>query len=51
MTENGLVVSEMATVSRNGQMAHSMMVIGKITELMVKESSFILTVIFTMETG
>ena len=51
MMENGSVVSETATVSRNGQMAHSMMVTGKITELTVKESSFILMEIFTMEIG
>ena len=51
MMENGSVVSETATVSRNGQMAHSMMVTGKITELTVKESSFILMEIFTTEIG
>jgi len=51
MMENGSVDSETATVSRNGQMAHSMMVTGKITELTVKESSFILMEIFTMEIG
>ena len=51
MMENGSVDSETATVSRNGQMAHSMMVIGKIIEPTVKESSFILMEIFTMEIG
>ena len=51
MMVNGSVVSETVTVSRNGQMEHSMMVTGKIIELMVKESSFTLMEIFTMEIG
>lgn len=51
MMVNGLAVSETAMVSRNGQMAHFMMVTGKTTELTVKESSFILMEIFTMEIG
>ena len=51
MMENGSVDSETATVSRNGQMAHSMMVTGKIIELTVKASSFTLMEIFTMEIG
>jgi hypothetical protein len=50
-TENGLVVSEMAMVSRNGQMVLYTMDTGKTTELMEKESSFTSMEISTMVTG
>ena len=51
MMENGLEDLEMDMENRNGQMVHSTRAIGRTTELMVKESSFILMVIFMTETG
>ena len=51
MTESGLVDSETDTEFKSGQMVLSTKVSGKITEHMEKESSFILTEIFTMASG
>ena len=48
---NGLVASETATVSSNGQMVHNTLVSGKITEPMVKASSLILTEMSMKEIG
>ena len=51
MMVNGLVDLEMVMVFKSGLMVLSMKDSGKIIELTEKESSFILMVIFMMETG